>query len=91
MTVLKRSTEIEAKKLRPGEYIQYKHLELWVLYKCPKCGLVTTLGKKYHDVDYAGSVLPAAHCPHKLGGGSRCTFTDSLTLDGWLPETKGSA
>jgi len=91
MTSFKRSPELDVKKLRPGEYIQYKHIDVWALYKCPRCGFVTSLGKKVHDVYYDGTVTPAAACPHALGSGTRCAFSDSITLEEWIPEAKGSA
>lgn len=91
MMVFKRSFEAEPKKLRPGEYIQYKHTEVWAVFKCPQCGFVTSLSKKNHNIRYDGLVSPVTHCPHKLGSGGKCEFNADVTLDGWLPEAKGSA
>ena len=89
--ILKRSVEIEAKKLRPGEYIQYKHTDVWALFKCPQCGFVTSLSRKNHAVYYDGTVTPNVSCPHKLSAGAKCEFSQDLTLDNWLPEAKGTA
>lgn len=90
MRTLHKSKSIEKNRLYTGEYFQVNNLEVWAMYKCPSCGALTTLGKRYHDVDYNGLVSPAVRCPHK-NGDNKCVFSDLLALEEWVPEAKGSA
>lgn len=90
MRPLHRSKYFEKSRLYIGEYFQVKSQDLWAAYKCPSCGGVTSLSKMYHDVDYNGLVYPAVKCPHKIGV-DKCTFSDTVTLEEWVPEAKGSA
>lgn len=90
MRRLHKSKSIEKDKLYLGEYYQVVNQDMWAVYKCPACGGVTTLGKKFHDVNYNGLVHPAVRCPHKVGA-DKCSFSDFLTLEEWVPEAKGSA
>jgi hypothetical protein len=90
VTTLKRRTDTEKKLLRPGEYMPGDN-DLWVVYKCPDCGFLTSLGKKFHQVNYNGEVYPNVTCPHKVGSGGKCSFSQTVALADWVPEAKGSA
>lgn len=92
MTILKRKDNIPTRYLRPGEYVASGiSEESWIIYKCPRCGFLTSVGKKFHDVDYYGAVKPRVNCPHKTGSGNRCEFNDVVGLEDWVPKAKGSA
>lgn len=91
MTAFKRVDTTNARQLRPGDYFLSTHPDTWVIYKCPKCGFVTSLSRKYHNINYNGDVSPSVRCPHKLGGGSKCEFKGTVELEGWIPKSEGNA
>lgn len=91
MTVLKPKIVEHVRELRPGDYYRVVNEDVWVLYKCPKCGFVTSIGRSKHYVHYDGAVSPAVNCPHKVGGGGKCSFSEEINLEGWIPEAKGFA
>lgn len=83
MVTLRRSVSKE--DLQPGEYLQVKDEEIICHYKCPKCGLLTKIARSNHTINIFGLLTPLVTCPHK------CTFSEQIQLDEWVPEAKGSA
>lgn len=84
MTNLKRNAGNT--QLQTGEYLPAKAATHWCIWKCPACGTLANITKRWHSVTHFGEITPAVRCPN-----NQCYHEDSYWLDDWIPEAKGQA
>ena len=89
MKTLRRRTGASDAELDRGNYRQLTRTELngdWAsaTLSCPGCGAKSALDRKVHKVDAFGRVEPGIHCP-------TCDYGDTVELEDWEPEAKGTA
>ena len=77
--------------LLPGEYRQYLRGISYgdlicAVWRCPRCGALSSLGRRFHHVNHDGVVSPWSVCPQEV-----CRFQARIVLEGWVPEAVGRA